>query len=222
MLNFEEFKGKLTSIEKGPDWLHAYVDRSGSFWIQGYGGMGTTIFKKLDGAHPFLGYLKTLRKDDIFEQQSFKYEYEAGEELARLLPNITADPDVVFEDLDKAGESGDLFRAIGKVEAKGILSHIKADESVSEDESILSAVGDDARAENVFDLLNLDDEHANELMDKANLMIRLRDKYMDGGQSKSEFAQQIGLDDNEMNSLLDGDIEAFTMNALEACLKKFS
>jgi hypothetical protein len=87
MLNFEEFKNKLTSIEKGPDWLHAYVDKTGSYWIRAYGGMGTTIFKKLAPEHPFVDYIETLLKDNYLRKQLFHYEYESGEELAGLRPH---------------------------------------------------------------------------------------------------------------------------------------
>lgn len=47
MLSFDDFKQKLTSLTLCSGWLHVYVDRSGCFWIQGYGGLGTTIFKLL-------------------------------------------------------------------------------------------------------------------------------------------------------------------------------
>jgi len=115
MLSFDEFTQKLTTLTVGPDWLHAYVDKSGCFWIQAYGGMGTSIFKKLESYHPFVGYIETLIKDGKLQQQPFKFQYEAGgEELAKLQPNITANPDDVFNELEKARASGELSRAIEK------------------------------------------------------------------------------------------------------------
>jgi len=77
--------------------------------------MGTSIFKKLESYHPFVGYIETLIKDGKLQQQPFKFQYEAGgEELAKLQPNITANPDDVFNELEKARASGELSRAIEK------------------------------------------------------------------------------------------------------------
>lgn len=90
MLNFNEFKKKLLD-QNGPHWMNAYVDEAGTYWVQGNGGMGTTIFKKLDSAHPFNAFIVTLLESDFFQRQPFQSEYEAGEVLSRLLPNAKVD-----------------------------------------------------------------------------------------------------------------------------------
>lgn len=100
MLSFDELKEKLNSGTQNSNWLHVYVDRSGSYWIRGYGGMGTTIFKKLGSGHPFIGYIETLLKENYLKKQFFCHEHEAGEDLARLLPRNIIDPKKV---LDKIG-----------------------------------------------------------------------------------------------------------------------
>ena len=91
MLNFEELKEKLTTQTPGPDWLHAYIDRSDGFWMRGYGGMGTTIFTKLKPSHPFVGYIETMMEEGLFQQQPFQFEYEANEDLA-LFATISITP----------------------------------------------------------------------------------------------------------------------------------
>lgn len=91
MLNFEELKEKLSTQTPGPGWLHAYIDHSGGFWVRGYGGMGTTIFTKLEPSHPFVGYIETMMEEKSLQQQAFQFEYEANEELA-LLATISITP----------------------------------------------------------------------------------------------------------------------------------
>lgn len=86
MLSLDEFKFALTEGHQGPHWKNAYVDRVGNYWIQGNGGLGTTIFQRLDTDHPFVGYIVELLKASLLEQQDFEYQYEAGgEELAQLM-----------------------------------------------------------------------------------------------------------------------------------------
>lgn len=84
MLSFDELKEKLSGQRQGSGWLMAYKDTSGQFLIRGYGGMGTTIFSKLDPEHPFVGYLDSLLRDHFLQQQPFRFEYEANEQLAEL------------------------------------------------------------------------------------------------------------------------------------------
>ena len=47
MLSFDEFRFALTEGHQDPHWKNAYVDRVGNYWIQGNGGLGTTIFQRL-------------------------------------------------------------------------------------------------------------------------------------------------------------------------------
>lgn len=102
MLSLDEFKFALTEGHQGPHWKNAYVDRVGNYWIQGNGGLGTTIFQRLYTDHPFVGYIEELLKASLLKQQGFEYQYEAGgEELAQLMPKKSWDS---FSEVDKADD----------------------------------------------------------------------------------------------------------------------
>jgi len=86
MLNFVEFKLAL-SEDNGPGWLNVYIDRNASYWTQRGGGLGTSMFMKLESDHPYTDFIENMVSNSLLSQQEFESEYEAGGvELAQLLP----------------------------------------------------------------------------------------------------------------------------------------
>ena len=72
--------------------------------------------------------------------------------------------------------------------------------------------------DNIFDAVTDDQEEANELQTRADLMIVLRDIYEDSDCSKNEFAIKVGLTQPRTSNLLNGHIEKFSIDVLMTCL----
>ena len=83
MLSYEEFEKNLKHDGSTSDWLNVYIDKQGDYHIEGYGGMGTTIFNRLANNHPFITYIQTMKNKGELKESNFRREYSAGfQELA--------------------------------------------------------------------------------------------------------------------------------------------
>lgn len=71
---------------------------------------------------------------------------------------------------------------------------------------------------NIFDAVTDNQEEANELQTRADLMVVIRDIYEDTGCSKNEFAEKLGLSQPRTSNLLNGQIEKFSIDLLMTCL----
>ena len=71
---------------------------------------------------------------------------------------------------------------------------------------------------NIFDAVTDDQEEANELQTRADLMVVIRDIYQDTGCSKNEFAEKLGLTQPRASNLLNGQIDKFSIDLLMTCL----
>ena len=71
---------------------------------------------------------------------------------------------------------------------------------------------------NIFDAITDNQEEANELQTRADLMVVIRDIYEDSGCGKSEFAEKIGLTQPRASNLLNGQIDKFSIDLLMTCL----
>ena len=72
--------------------------------------------------------------------------------------------------------------------------------------------------DNIFDAVTDNQEEANELQTRADLMLVIRDIYQDSDCSQSEFAQKIGLTQPRVSNLLNGQIDKFSIDLLMTCL----
>lgn len=72
--------------------------------------------------------------------------------------------------------------------------------------------------DNIFEALTDNQEEANELQTRADLMSVIRDIYLEFGCSKSEFAEKIGLTQPRTSNLLNGHIDKFSIGLLMTCL----
>ncbi len=72
--------------------------------------------------------------------------------------------------------------------------------------------------DNIFDAVTENQEEANELQTRADLMIVIRDIFNDSDCSKSEFAEKIGLTQPRASNLLNGQIDKFSIDLLMTCL----
>ena len=72
--------------------------------------------------------------------------------------------------------------------------------------------------DNIFDAVTDNQEEASELQTRADLMVVIRDIYLDSGCKKGEFAEKIGLTQPRTSNLLNGQIEKFSIDQLMTCL----
>ncbi len=72
--------------------------------------------------------------------------------------------------------------------------------------------------DNIFDAVSGNQEEANELQTRADLMIVIRDIVIDNGWKQSEVAQKLGLTQPRVSDLLNGKIEKFSIDLLMTCL----
>ena len=85
MLTDNELRDRLTGKNKfSGDWMRAYIDKSGLYWISGNGGQGLPAFTKLKKGHPFGPLIEELVKESSLLQQELQFEYYAQEELSLL------------------------------------------------------------------------------------------------------------------------------------------
>ena len=86
MLSFDEFKFKLTEGHKGPHWMNAYVDRHGSYWIQGNNGLGSSYYSQLIDEHPFIQFIQEMLANGSIIDEEYEFHDEVGIDLAQLVP----------------------------------------------------------------------------------------------------------------------------------------
>ena len=72
--------------------------------------------------------------------------------------------------------------------------------------------------ENIFDVVTGNQDEANELQTRADLMIAIRDIVNDNGWKQSDVAGRIGLTQPRVSDLLNGKIEKFSIDLLMTCL----
>jgi len=71
---------------------------------------------------------------------------------------------------------------------------------------------------NIFDAVIDNKDEANELQIRADLMSAIRDIYEDTDCGKSKFAKKVGLTQSKTRSLLNGQIDKFSIDILVTCL----
>ncbi|MBQ0720757.1 MAG: XRE family transcriptional regulator [Gammaproteobacteria bacterium] len=71
---------------------------------------------------------------------------------------------------------------------------------------------------NIFEAVTDDQEEANELQTRADLMSVIRDIVVDNGWKQSQVAEKIGLTQPRVSDLLNGKIEKFSIDLLMTCL----
>lgn len=87
MLSFEELEYRLTTDDDlDGQWLNAYVDDQGRYWLQRYGGLGTSHYSQLEDGHPFIDYINRLLEGGVITQDEFSHQYELDIDLAQLIP----------------------------------------------------------------------------------------------------------------------------------------
>jgi len=72
--------------------------------------------------------------------------------------------------------------------------------------------------DNIFDAVTNNQEEANELQTRADLMIVIRDIVTDKGWKQNETAEKIGLTQPRVSDLLNGKIDKFSIDLLMTCL----
>ena len=72
--------------------------------------------------------------------------------------------------------------------------------------------------DNIFDAVTDNQEEANELQTRADLMIVIRDIVQDHGWKQSEAAEKLDLSQPRVSDLLNGKIEKFSIDLLMTCL----
>lgn len=86
MLTKKEAIQLLTTNKSLANWMRAYIDQTGNYWIAGNGGQGSVIFKQLGSEHELNMIVNELFENGSLIQQEFQYEYHAETVLARLSP----------------------------------------------------------------------------------------------------------------------------------------
>lgn len=71
---------------------------------------------------------------------------------------------------------------------------------------------------NIFEAVTDDQEEANELQTRADLMIVIRDIVLEKDWKQNEVAERMGLTQPRVSNLLNGKIEKFSIDLLMTCL----
>jgi predicted XRE-type DNA-binding protein len=74
------------------------------------------------------------------------------------------------------------------------------------------------RYNNIFDAITDNQEEANELQTRADLMLVIRDIVNDNNWKQGEAAERMALTQPRVSDLLNGKIEKFSIDLLMTCL----